>query len=378
MSGNFRGLVPLFHRERTAGRALVLAAVTRTAGPTYTKAGALMLIAASGEYAGLLSGGCLEGDLAEHGRQVLTDGLPKMVRYDMHGPDDLLFGLGSGCEGAMDILLTRLDPAMGWEPMGRLVDAWEAGRAVEWWLVVESTAPGLPVGSGFFPRDGISFGVPGNRASAPPHFALDPRIDVGSTADLGDARILRLKLLPPPRVLLLGAGPDALPVAQMADLLGWQLLVIDHRPRYATRERFPNADLVLDGGPAALSELLAQPQRATSIAAAVVMSHHFLSDQKYLAALAGSEIPYIGLLGPTVRRERMMTQLGPLAARLRGRLRSPVGLDLGADSPESIALAIAAEIQAHLAGRDRIGPMSQQRDTPRYMPASAQRDRVNR
>lgn len=337
-----------------------------------------MLIAASGEYAGLLSGGCLEGDLAEHGRQVLTDGLPKMVRYDMHGPDDLLFGLGSGCEGAMDILLTRLDPAMGWEPMGRLVDAWEAGRAVEWWLVVESTAPGLPVGSGFFPRDGVSFGVPGNRASAPSHFALDPRIDVGSTADLGDARILRLKLLPPPRVLLLGAGPDALPVAQMADLLGWQLLVIDHRPRYATRERFPNADLVLDGGPAALSELLAQPQRATSIAAAVVMSHHFLSDQKYLAALAGSEIPYIGLLGPTVRRERMMTQLGPLAARLRGRLRSPVGLDLGADSPESIALAIAAEIQAHLAGRDRIGPMSQQRDTPRYMPASAQRDRVNR
>src|ERR1700722_783163 len=102
MSAVLRSVMPLFRREREAGRALLLATVVQTSGPTYTKPGALMLIAESGEYAGLLSGGCLEGDLAEHGRQVLADGHPKLVRYDTHGPDDLVFGLGSGCEGAMD------------------------------------------------------------------------------------------------------------------------------------------------------------------------------------------------------------------------------------------------------------------------------------
>jgi xanthine/CO dehydrogenase XdhC/CoxF family maturation factor len=369
MSVNFRALLSLFRRERSAGRPMVLATVTRTEGPTYTKAGAMMLIAASGEYAGLLSGGCLEGDLAEHGRGVLESARPKMVRYDMHGPDDLLFGLGSGCEGAMDILLMRLDAASGWEPVTRLVQAWEARLPEEWWLVVRSQDPAWPVGSGVFPSDGVTFG-----AVRQPAGLLTGH---GGALGIADADVLRLQLLPPPRVLLLGAGPDAPPVARMAEFLGWQLTVIDHRPRYATNERFPSAELVLGGGPEALSELLSQPHRAATIAAAIVMSHHFVSDQNYLAALAASEIPYVGLLGPIVRRERLLSQLGALAARLRGRLCSPVGLDLGADTPEGIALAIAAEIQARLAGRSALEPLSQQREIRAHAPAPALTDPIS-
>jgi xanthine/CO dehydrogenase XdhC/CoxF family maturation factor len=368
MSVNFRALLNLFDRERSAGRPMVLATVTRTEGPTYTKAGALMLIAASGEYAGLLSGGCLEGDLAEHGRGVLESGRPKMVRYDMHGPDDLIFGLGSGCEGAMDILLIRLDAASGWEPMTHLVQAWETRRPEEWWLVVRSEDPVWPLGGGVFPRVGVTFG---------PVRPAGVLVTHGGAPGTADADLLRLQLLPPPRILLLGAGPDALPVAHMAEFLGWQLTVIDHRPRYATSERFPSAELVLGGGPEALSELLSQPHRAATIAAAIVMSHHFVSDQNYLAALAASEIPYVGLLGPIVRRERLLSQLGALAARLRGRLCSPVGLDLGADTPEGIALAIAAEIQARLAGRSALEPLSQQREIRAHAPAPALTDPIS-
>ncbi len=349
MSSSLRSLLPLFSREHDAGCPLVLATVVRTAGPSYTKPGAMMLIAASGEYAGLLSGGCLEGDLAEHGRQVLNTGQPHLVRYDMHGPEDLLFGLGSGCEGSMEILLQRLDPAEDWQPMKRLVSAWQARRREELVLVVRSQDPALQPGSGLFIRDGSIFG---SRAAA----------DLATAPQAAGIELLRLTVEPPARVLLLGAGADALPVAQMASFLGWHLTVIDHRPHYARADRFPEAELVLEGGPAALSELLADSHRSASIAAAIVMSHHFLSDRAYLTALVGTSIPYVGLLGPVVRRERLLSQMGPAATRLRGRLCSPIGLDLGADSPEAIALAIAAELQGHLRGRQRIEPLSQQRE----------------
>src|ERR1019366_3483148 len=200
MSSSLRGLLPLFQRERESGRALVLATVVRTDGPTYTKAGALMLIAQSGEYSGLLSGGCLEGDLAEHGRAVLKDGQPKLVRYDMHGPDDLLFGLGSGCEGAMDILLQ----------------------------LVRSEDSRLPAGSGAFISDAAPFGSIAPSALAP---LVEEQRAHGANRFMPQALpgvdVLGLIETPAPRVVLLGAGPDAKPVAELASFLGWSLTVID-------------------------------------------------------------------------------------------------------------------------------------------------------
>jgi xanthine/CO dehydrogenase XdhC/CoxF family maturation factor len=339
---------------------MVLATVVRTQGPTYTKAGALMLIAQGGEYSGLLSGGCLEGDLAEHGRAVLKGGQPKLVRYDMHGPDELLFGLGSGCEGAMDILLQRLDVAGDWQPMARLASAWEARRLEGLLLVVHSEDSVLPAGSGVFISDAATFGGAKSNALAP---LVQEQRAYGSNRFMLEALpgvdVLALIATPGPRVVLLGAGPDAQPVAQLAAFLGWSLTVIDHRPHCAQPERFPQAELVLDGGPPTLAQLLqAELPHRERFAAAIVMSHHFLSDRNYLAALANSDIPYVGLLGPYVRRERLLSQLGPHATRLHTRLRSPVGLDLGADTPEAIALAIVAEIQGILPGRERISSLS--------------------
>jgi xanthine dehydrogenase accessory factor len=360
MSSSLRTLLPLFQRECAMGRAVVLATVVRTDGPTYTKPGALMLIAQSGEYAGLLSGGCLEGDLAEHGRAVFNDGKAKLVRYDMHGPDELVFGLGSGCEGAMDILLQRLDAAGGWQPMTRLASEWQAHRSEGILLVVRSQNDSLPAGSGAFISGAGPFGSATASALVP---LLQSQRAHGSNRYLPQALpgvdVLGLIQLPAPRIILLGAGPDAKPVAEMASFLGWNLTVIDHRPHYAQAERFPHAERVLVGGPAALAELLqCGSSRSECFAAAIVMSHHFPSDRNYLAALAVSDIPYIGLLGPAVRRERLLAHLGAHAVLLRTRLRSPVGLDLGAGTPETIALAITAEIQGILAGRERIAPMS--------------------
>jgi xanthine dehydrogenase accessory factor len=354
MSLSLQRLLPLFDRERALHHSMVLATVVRTAGPTYTKPGAHMLLASDGEYAGLLSGGCLEGDLAEHARAVLTSGQAHLVNYDMRGPGDLLFGLGSGCEGAMDILLQRLDADGDWQPMTRLAAAWRAKRAAALLLVVSSSDPDFPPGVAVSDDDDSGAAQTPLRALAA-RLANEPCSRFLRQAVPG-IDVLALAQPPPVQLLLLGAGPDAQPVVELAAFLGWRVTVIDHRSHYAQAERFPGADSVLNGGPHSLDRLLTVPR--STWAAAIVMSHHLMTDLGYLRALAASDIGYVGLLGPGARCQRLLAELGTDAARLTARLRAPIGLDLGAAAPEAIALSIVAEIHAALAGRANMGPMS--------------------
>ncbi|MEP7246000.1 MAG: XdhC family protein, partial [Gammaproteobacteria bacterium] len=151
MESSLGPLLPLFGRERAAGRPLVLGVVLETAGSTYRKPGALMLIAADGNYAGLLSGGCLEGDLREHANSVRETGVPRIVSYDLRGPDDLLWGLGVGCEGAMHILLLRADAANDWQPLAHLAQALAEHRPTAVAVVVESSQAGTSAGSVILP-----------------------------------------------------------------------------------------------------------------------------------------------------------------------------------------------------------------------------------
>jgi len=167
------------------------------------------------------------------------------------------------------------------------------------------------------------------------------------TSSAPAARILAIPLALPPRLLLLGAGPDAAPIVEFAAQLAWKVTVFDHRPSYAQAAHFPRAERVVLGHPDELGRLL----DLASFDAAVVMSHHLPSDLAYLRILGASAIAYLGLLGPALRRERLLADLGEHAARVGERLHAPVGLDLGGRSPESIALAIVAEIHAFLHGR---------------------------
>jgi xanthine/CO dehydrogenase XdhC/CoxF family maturation factor len=314
MTSSLASLLPLFDRLRAADANFALATVIATEGPTYSKTGELMIIAPDGEYAGLLSGGCLEGDLAQHAAEVLRSGVPQQLRYDGRSPDDALFGLGSGCEGAINILLQRTGPAENWEPLTQLAAGWRRGTATDYALVVRSADPQLRVGS-------VIFGGHAHRADAGVQF-------------------LQLHQRAPLRLLLLGAGPDATPVANLAVTLGWQVEVRDHRPSYVRSEKFPGAKALC------LRPEEWDPTADGGYDAAVVMSHHLLTDLAWLRGLATSTTPYIGLLGPASRRDRLLRELGTAAASLRARLHAPVGLDIGADSPQTIAVAIVAQIQS--------------------------------
>jgi xanthine dehydrogenase accessory factor len=338
MNHSGSSLEDFFKQAVQRGEPLVLATIVETIGSTYRKAGAQMLAAADGRAAGLLSGGCLEADLMDHARSVFETGESKFVEYDARGGDDLIWGIGLGCEGAMKILLTRLDAKGSYEPY-RFVNRCRAEERLGALAVaIASTDTLTPVGKWFRTGDAAPGSIQGALAR-PPAQPL--------TITDESATYFVIPVSAPRRILVLGAGPDAMPLVEMAALIGWHVTVLDHRPAYARAEKFPRAREVRHGAAADLSHLL----RERVFDAAVVMSHHLISDELYLRQLAANEIHYVGLLGPAPRRARLLAQLGEQAQALAGRLYGPIGLDLGADSPETIALAIVSEIQAVLANR---------------------------
>lgn len=301
------GLSALFDRAERASEPLILATVTATEGPTYRKAGAMALIDAQGNATGLISGGCLEADLAQRASTVFVDDLARMTSYDLRA-DNPVWGLGLGCRGRLDILLESAHRENLFAGLLALRPYQDEGKPC--WL-----HKSLPTGP------------------------------TPSQWQIGDAPIagfdgLVVEVLPPPRLLVCGAGSDALPLVQLAAATGWRVTVTDHRDAFARPAHFPGAHLVRCGAPETAGELAGE--------AVVVMSHHIEHDAAYLRAVAAAGPRYLGLLGPASRRDEVLrnAQL-PATTRVHG----PAGLDIGADLPETIALSILAEAQAVVAGR---------------------------
>jgi xanthine/CO dehydrogenase XdhC/CoxF family maturation factor len=342
-------LVREWWRWRRKQVPLALATVVETAGSTYTKPGHRILIAADGDFQGLVSGGCLEGDLAAHARSVIETGTPQLLTYDMRGENDELFGLGAGCHGMFRVLLQRLDPAAGYEPFAALAACMLGSRRRPCAVVIESNASEAPPGATLLVdlRKNFTWQLEGPWMETVRRTAVE--LVTGSAAfdrvhehGSGRIRVLYTSVAPLPRLLVLGAGPDAPPLVEIANRLGWRVTVLDHRPAYLERSDLRGAERTKLVEPAKLAATV----KLGRYDAAVVMSHHLATDRAYLAQLAASPIPYIGLLGPAVRRDRLLADLGATAAQLRSRLHAPVGLPIGANTPESIALAIAAELHA--------------------------------
>ena len=343
---------------------LVLASVYETEGSTYSKAGARMLITGDGRFCGLLSGGCLEGDLAERAQEVLASGTPRSAFYDLGGGDAELWGLGVGCDGRMRVFLQPLLPGKDYQPFAAMERVYAGEEAAVSATVLESAGGGLRPGATVLAtnEDVQAFGVPRALAaevaaaarhalSGAPSHAAEMRIGGGPV------RLLLAHVTPPPAILVLGAGLDAGPLVRLAAELGWRVTVQDHRPLYLERGEFTAAERVFNEPPEQLGEKVLD-RRYQGV---IVMSHHLATDRQYLRQLAGTDIPYVGLLGPPARRQRLLEALGPDAERLENRLHGPAGLDIGADGPASIALAILAEMHEHLKLRQGMAPEAPER-----------------
>ena len=249
----------------------------------------------------------------------------------------------------MRILLTRLDAGNDYQPFTYTQQCRNNYVAAKVALVIASEQPAWQLGTASW--IGSKHPVPDAIQAALAVSATRQTDGMnGSAAATIEAEGAGFLIVPvdlPIKLLLLGAGPDAMPLVEIAGLMGWHISVLDHRPAYAVADRFPRAQRVALNPANALPSFLEHDHYD----AAVVMSHHLTSDEAYLTALADSAIPYIGLLGPAPRRMRLMNDIGEQARKFGERLYGPIGLDIGARTPETIALAIVSEIQAVLSGR---------------------------
>ncbi len=307
----------------------VLATLASVDGSSYRRPGARMLVTPGGARIGSISGGCLEEDLVGRAARVAASGRAELVVYDTASEEDIVWGVGLGCHGVVRILLEPLPPRPAWAIA--LADNLRAGRATD--VAVTWECPDGRLGTA-----------------------------LGRAAAAGQAGVYAERVEPPHSLTLYGAGDDAQPLARMALELGWRVTVADPRPAMPTEARFPGVfALVL--GPA--DELVARAAPLPG-SLAVVMTHHYLHDLPILRSLLPLPLAYLGLLGPRRRSEKLLADLEGkglrVTADMRARLRAPVGLDIGADAPEEVALSIVAEMRAVLSGRD--GRPLRERDRP--------------
>lgn len=340
-------LIASYQRLSADGEPLVLATVVETRGSTYRKAGARMLISRSGQFYGLIGGGCFEGDLYEQTQAVFSDGEPRLLFYDMQAPEDALWGLGLGCNGAVRILLQRLQ-ADGHDPTMLRLQRVLASDAP---ALLMTICQGPQAGTSILAEEADAFDTPGSDRLQAVHAesrAVTALEQPALVEHQPGFTVFYDYIRPAPRLLLIGAGADAMPILNLARQLDWRVLLVDHRPAYARPERFPGAEAVLEAAPADLQTQLA----GRRIDAAVLMTHNIHYDARYLEVLAGMSYRYLGLLGPRARRDELFRMTGIDAAVFGDRLHAPVGLDIGGASPESIALSLVTEIHAVLQARD--------------------------
>jgi len=347
---NIRRIIRSFEKWRDAGESMVLATVYDTVGSTYTKAGHRIVIAANGDYQGLVSGGCLEGDLADRSGSVLASGRSEAVTYDMRDETDDLWGLGVGCNGLIRVFLQPLIAAENYQPFAGISERLLANRPAAVATVIESDNPRILAGATLIwePSYTECWHV-GEEIAEMMASQCEVAYDLGGAhykTEENGLFVLYASVSAVPSLLVLGAGLDSVPVVNMAAELGWLVTVADHRPAYLEKGIFSQADQVMLIDPQALDVEL----DLSKFDAVIIMSHHLATDKTYLRKVSKIKATYLGVLGPEARRDRMLNELGNVGEKLKGRVRGPVGLDIGADSPESIALALLAEIQATLSG----------------------------
>lgn len=332
-----------------------LATIVGVKGSAYRREGAKMFIDQSGHYVGLISGGCLEADVAEVAQEVIRSEKPLVKRYELG--EDLVWGLGLGCPGTVDILI---------EPVG---PDWKQQPACSEWLAHVQRGQPVAMCTVLEEKAGLARLVvteSGHVAGTLGDTALTQTLTQKVVAMLqeqsprslnqvfplpdGTSRTVFVDVsVPRPTVLIFGAGHDAIPVARFSHSLGYHTIVVDARQTYNSEERFPSVTrLLID--PSQYGEMLDIGARTYVI----IMNHQLERDREALTFALLSQAPFVGLLGPLSRRNRILEALQQegctFTEQQLARLRNPIGLDIGADTSEEIAVSILAEVIAQRTG----------------------------
>jgi xanthine dehydrogenase accessory factor len=353
-------IVAAYEEAVKAGKKTALATVVHVEGSSYRRPGARMLVTEDGQLTGAISGGCLEGDALRKARLVINQHKSLLVTYDTMDDDDAKLGVGLGCNGIIHILIEPIADNDLNNPLLKLKDFLaqrQEAVLITLFCLADRHAPqpgtclmvngsGMVIGS----FTGDSFEDQIIREAQKALKDKTSRVKNYVVEDQNLTTFIEF-LQPAVSLVILGAGNDVIPLVQMARILGWETIVVDGRPHLATVERFPTATRVLVAKPKqVLPQITLDAQTVF-----VLMTHNYNYDWAILKELLQKEIPYIGVLGPKKKMERMLTELketkinptGPQADTIFG----PLGLDIGAETSEEIALSVLAEIKAVLSKR---------------------------
>lgn len=334
-----------------------LATVVHVEGSSYRRPGARMLITDDGQLTGAISGGCLEGDALRKALLVMAQQKPMLVTYDTMDDDDAKFGVGLGCNGIIQVLIEPINPAQPNNPI-QLLEAVMAKRQkavlITLFLLNRKKDPQQGTcllltenGAVTETKEEIPFR---NMLISDANTALATQTSSFKNYIIDKREVTAFieMIKPAVSLIIIGGGNDTIPLVEMATTLGWESTIVDGRANYAKAERFASGCQVLVSKPEnVLSQVYIDDQTVF-----LLMTHNYNYDMAMLAELIKKEIVFIGMLGPRKKLDRILTELEEQAIYLTeeqlSRIHSPVGLNIGAETPEEIALSILAEIKTVL------------------------------
>ncbi|HEV7504312.1 MAG TPA: XdhC family protein [Thermoanaerobaculia bacterium] len=334
---------------KAAGRRAALATVTHIVGSAYRRPGAKFLIEETGDTLGSVSGGCLEADVREIAMGVLATGTPSLRHYSTGADEDIVWGLGLGCNGLVDVFIQSATAG----PLAEFTDDLRALLTGDSPFVVATVVDGVTAGSGLgavlivAPEGSLngSLGSVELDLLAAEHARGLTSAGRSTVQTIAGRGVFFEVLPPPPHLVVCGAGDDARPLVAYAADAGFRVTVIDHRPALLAPQWFPQAARLVPARPEDRELDLPPAGRAL----AVVKTHSLAHDREWARRLLAAGLPYVGMLGPHARRETILREIGLAGDE---RVFGPVGLDLGADGPRQVAFAIVAELLAFIAGRE--------------------------
>ncbi len=365
---DFRAIVEEYAKIDFSQRRAALATVIKVHGSSYRSPGARMLITDDGRWVGSISGGCLEGDALRKARQVMTDHQATTVTYDTREESNQNLGIGLGCNGVIDVLIEAVVPGDVNNPVSLFSGFLQTEQPLALATIFSSPEAGRKVliNQAGEVQGGDDTGFPAQLHQDLLHLFETRKSETRSYPSFGHEVGVFLELVQPMvTVILFGGGFDARPVNHLARSLGWNVEVTDECVAHIAPIFFPDATRLS----LCQREFIDREFRITPYTACVLMSHNYEYDRDVLRKLVNSEAPYIGILGPRKRFDRMLEEFQSqglqLTSQQLSRIHSPIGLDIGAEAPDEIAVSIIAEIQSTFAGRSggflkyRTGPIHQ-------------------
>ena len=350
-------IVKAYREAKADGLKTALATVVKVEGSSYRQPGARMLVTEDGQLTGAISGGCLEGDALKRAVLAIHQKNNKLITYDTSNPDDVEFGVQLGCNGIVHILFEYIDENTAQNPISLLEKTTENTNATVITTLFSLDKKNSQIGTvASIINEEVTL-LASNIISE------DELVNYSSQVFEEKQNIIRkvssneilFQYIPPQTTLIIaGAGNDVKPLVEIASILGWKIVVADGRATHAQKKRFPKADDILLATPEEIINKIEIDESSIF----VLMTHNYNYDLTLLKLIIYKPLKYIGLLGPKTKLHRMiddMTNSGMVIGDEElNKLYGPVGLDIGAETSEEIAISIIAEIQAVLNQRKGI------------------------